>query len=60
MRKQSKGSKIRQSKAFYKSASSWAGLKKILDLLERTQVNNVSTPVNSDAALEILGIKHEL
>ena len=60
MRKQTKGSKLRQSKAMVKSKSSFNGAKKILQLLERAEISDISTPVNTDAAVELLTMKYEL
>ena len=60
MKKQTKGSKIRQNKAMKKSASSWNGAEQLLKLLARAEINTVSTPINSEAALEIMSYKFEI
>lgn len=43
-----------------KSKSSFNGAKKILQLLERAEISDMSTPVNTDAAVEMLTMKYEI
>jgi hypothetical protein len=65
MRKQTNGSKKHQQSALQRSGSSWNGAYKLLQLLEKAEVNadgeyEISTPIAAFESLDLLSVSGKI